>query len=211
MARRTKEEAEETRMQILDAAERTFHDHGVSHTSLNDIAAAAGVTRGAIYWHFENKGDVFQAMLDRLRLPLDDLAQACENEDEPDPLGHMQKLLIKLLTDVEHDSHRRCVSEILHYKCEYSADLGDLRQKMQALSRDCDQRITLSLSNAIKRGQLPADLDCQRAATCMYAYIEGLHRHWLLDPSRGSLADNAQWLVATLFDMLRLSPTLRRN
>jgi TetR/AcrR family acrAB operon transcriptional repressor len=54
MARKTKEEAQETRNAILDAAELVFQEHGVSHTSLAEIAAAAGVTRGAVYWHFAN-------------------------------------------------------------------------------------------------------------------------------------------------------------
>jgi len=55
MARCTKEKALETRERILDAAEDVFDDNGVSNTSLADIATAAGVTRGAIYWHFTNK------------------------------------------------------------------------------------------------------------------------------------------------------------
>lgn len=42
MARRTKEEAEETRQRILDAAEHLFHERGVSRTSLADIASGAG-------------------------------------------------------------------------------------------------------------------------------------------------------------------------
>src|SRR4029079_5949728 len=49
MARRTKEEALSPRIRILDTAERLFERHGVSRTSLQDIAEAAGVTRGAIY------------------------------------------------------------------------------------------------------------------------------------------------------------------
>src|ERR1700712_1304134 len=57
MVRRTKEEAAETRNSILDAAERVFFEKGVSRTTLADIALEAGVTRGAIYWHFANKGD----------------------------------------------------------------------------------------------------------------------------------------------------------
>lgn len=47
------------------------------------MAKEAGVSRGAIYWHFENKIDLFQAMLERLRLPLEELARASESEDEP--------------------------------------------------------------------------------------------------------------------------------
>jgi TetR/AcrR family acrAB operon transcriptional repressor len=56
MARRTKEEAAATRESILDAAEQLFVKQGVSRTTLQHIATAAGVTRGAIYWHFNDKG-----------------------------------------------------------------------------------------------------------------------------------------------------------
>src|SRR5215468_10863238 len=65
MVRRTKEEALETRNRILDAAERIFEKRGVSRTSLQDIAEAAGVTRGAIYWHFKGKDELFAAMMER--------------------------------------------------------------------------------------------------------------------------------------------------
>ncbi|MBC5762981.1 TetR family transcriptional regulator [Ramlibacter sp. GTP1] len=51
MPRRTKKEALATRNRLLDAAERQFLANGVAGTSLNDIAMAAGTTRGAIYWH----------------------------------------------------------------------------------------------------------------------------------------------------------------
>ena len=57
--RRTKAEAEETRQAILAAAERVFFKKGVANSSLDEVAAAAGVTRGAIYWHFSSKTDLF--------------------------------------------------------------------------------------------------------------------------------------------------------
>src|SRR6476659_3155944 len=69
MARRTKEEAQETRARLLDAAEQVFHEKGVAHASLEDIAAAAEVTRGAVYWHFKDKAELFDAMMQRVVLP----------------------------------------------------------------------------------------------------------------------------------------------
>jgi TetR/AcrR family acrAB operon transcriptional repressor len=90
MVRRTKEEAQETRSQILEAAEKAFYERGVARTTLADIASLAGVTRGAIYWHFSNKADLVQAMLDTLHEPLDEMAKASESEDELDPLGCMR-------------------------------------------------------------------------------------------------------------------------
>ena len=71
MARSTKADAQRTRERILDMAEREFHRHGVSRTSLEQVARAAGVTRGAVYWHFRNKADLFNAMMNRVTLPLE--------------------------------------------------------------------------------------------------------------------------------------------
>lgn len=68
MARKTKEEALQTRQIILDAAETLFQQQGVSRTSLQQIAQAANVTRGAIYWHFSDKLALFQALLDRAHI-----------------------------------------------------------------------------------------------------------------------------------------------
>ena len=85
MVRKTKEEAQETRNAILDAAERVFLERGVSHTSLAEIAAAAGVTRGAIYWHFANKSDVFDALFERVFAPLEERFEAMHDELRNNP------------------------------------------------------------------------------------------------------------------------------
>lgn len=206
MARRTKEEAEATRVQILDAAERVFHAQGVSRASLAEVAKAAGVSRGAIYWHFENKIDLFQAMLERQRLPLEELARASESEDEPDPLGCMRELLIKALTRLAHEPQTRRTHDILRYKCEYTGELAGLRERMQALSIECDQRIAKALGNAVSKGQLSVSLDCQRAAVCLHAYMEGVEANWLLVPDY-DLAQQAPLLVDAGLDLLR-SPAL---
>ena len=71
MPRRTKEEAQATRDLLLDTAAEVFERRGVSRTSMQDIATAAGLTRGAIYWHFRDKVDLFNAMMDRAILPFE--------------------------------------------------------------------------------------------------------------------------------------------
>ena len=73
---------------------------------------------------------------------------------------------------------------------------------------ECDQRIAKALSNAVSKGQLPADLDCPRAAICLHAYLDGLQANWLLVPSY-DLAGQAPALVEAVLDMLRNSPALR--
>lgn len=58
MSKRTHAEALQTKRSILDAAAKVFSANGFAKTSLSDIARDADVTRGAIYWHFENKTEL---------------------------------------------------------------------------------------------------------------------------------------------------------
>jgi len=210
MVRRTKEEAQETRCQIIAAAEKAFYKRGVARTTLADIAELAGVTRGAIYWHFSNKAELVQALLDTLQEGLAPLARASESEDEVDPLGCMRQLLVRLMHQMVLDPRTRRINEILHHKCEFTDDMCEIRQQRQSATLDCHQGIALSMSNAVRRGQLPADLDVERAAVTLYAYIDGLLGRWLLLPdSFDLLSDSGKWADAGL-DMLRLSPALRK-
>ncbi|WP_017906099.1 efflux system transcriptional repressor EmhR [Pseudomonas asplenii] len=208
MVRRTKEEAQETRRQILEAAEKAFYERGVARTTLADIATLAGVTRGAIYWHFSNKADLVQAMLDSLREPLDEMAKASEDQDEPDPLGCMRQLLIHLFQQIALDPKVRRINEILFHKCEFTDEMCDLRRQRRAVSLDCNAHIELALRNAVNRGQLPEHLDTARAAISLHAWVDGILYQWLLAPDSFDLNKDAERWVDTGLDMLRLSPSL---
>ena len=61
--RKTKEEAEITKHKIMDEALQLFKNVGYDATRLQDIAKAAGLTRGAIYWHFKNKLDILATLM----------------------------------------------------------------------------------------------------------------------------------------------------
>lgn len=62
--RRTKEDMLKTRETILSVALDCFLEKGFEATSLVEVASKANVTRGAIYWHFENKQDLYRAVVD---------------------------------------------------------------------------------------------------------------------------------------------------
>lgn len=209
MARKTKDDALQTRRQILEAAEQAFYQRGLARTTLADIAALAGVSRGAIYWHFDNKAALVQALLDSLHEPFDALAKASEDANETDPLGCMRTLLIQVLQQVALDPKTRRINEILFHKCEFIDEMCDLRQQRQANSLDCHVRIDLALRNAVNRGQLPAALNTTRASRCLHAYIDGTLAQWLLTPDAYALHEDAECLVDTALDMLRHSRSLQ--
>ena len=92
MASRSKEniqkkKAADTRNSILDAAEDVFNDRGYSKTSLNEIALVAGVTRGAIYWHFKNKEDLFNEMCERVRTPMREQLEKAVADSAGNPIS----------------------------------------------------------------------------------------------------------------------------
>jgi TetR/AcrR family transcriptional regulator, acrAB operon repressor len=209
MVRRTKEEALETRASILDAAEQVFFEKGVSRTSLADIAQAAGVTRGAIYWHFANKGDLFNEMFDRVLLPLDELKAASVNPGEADPLGRLIDICTVCLRDTAANPQRRRVFDILFLKCEFVEEMGPVMARYQNNMREGLGKLEVGLRNAISKGQLPADLNTKLAATMLHAFVGGSLRDMMMLPEFTDFDMHAQQMVEAMFDALRLSPALR--
>jgi len=203
MARRTKEEAQATRTQLLDTAEIVFREKGVSRTTLADIANSAGVTRGAIYWHFENKADLFLAMCDRATLPLEIMFDSIAAPDLADPLAKLREGCIEVLRQAEQDQRCRRVFEILNFKCEFVDDLAPtmLRRKECRLSAKAiiEQNLTL----AIDRGQIPAATDVHRAAIGLFSYIDGSIINWSMEADSYSLAEQAGELIDIFLDGLR--------
>lgn len=208
MARRTKQEALETRSQIIDAAELCFFKQGVSHTSLADIAKRAGVTRGAIYWHFDNKDEVVDALLLRARSPIQHLEEASRDIDEPDPLRRLHALLAEIFRQTERDPSTRRINEIIFHKCEYTDRMGDLREYMRELRRQSLDKLESALHNAVARKQLPERLDVDMAARSLQAQLIGTLDAWLLRPEDYSLADYADRLASSILDTIKHSPAL---
>ncbi|RJG03773.1 TetR family transcriptional regulator [Noviherbaspirillum sedimenti] len=211
MARATKEEAQETRNRILDAAEDVFHEQGVARTSLADIAQAANVTRGAIYWHFKNKVDLFDAMCERVRLPMTDMVQASAQGNVDDPLGQLRATCLFVLREASRNPHARKVFGILFHRCEYIDGAHGFITLQQGTLNTGARNIELTLKNAITRGQLPADLDARLAAILFQASWRGLLSNWLISPESFNLEQDAERFVDACMDNLRQAPSLRRK
>jgi AcrR family transcriptional regulator len=203
--RRTKAEAEETRLSILSAAERVFFEKGVSTASLDDVAKAAGVTRGAIYWHFANKTDLFLELYNTVNLPIEDMIARDVEQPAAEVLCYIEKSAGDWLTELAADEHRQRIFTIL-LRCPYGDDLLPVLEKQQ----EVDDRHTVMLDSAFDRarsaGFLNGNWTPQSATKALRWMMEGLCSEWLLFGRRFDLATEGKEGLKRLFDSFRQVP-----
>lgn len=181
MARRTKEDALATRHALLDAAERVFQAKGVSATSLNDIALEAGTTRGAIYWHFKDKADLYNAMMERVGLPLENaMTNAPRGED---PLSALRTAILNALDRTVHDPRTRRVFEVATHKVEYVDSLCAVRQRHLQVRAEFVGGIKQALLAATRQRGMRLPVPAELAAYGLFSLVDGLIQNWLLDSS----------------------------
>ncbi len=198
MARRTKEDTLATRNKLLDSAEYLFQSKGVSRTSLQDIARRAGATRGAVYWHFTDKADLFNAMIERVTLPLEaaffDEAALCPNSssDDVDALLNIRRATIEALGRIVNDAQTRRVFEVATQKVEYVNELHTVRLRHLAIRQSFVSRFEQSIENAAQRDSVLLPMPAALAARGFHALIDGLIQNWLLDQNAFDLLDVGQ-------------------
>ncbi len=156
MPRRTKLEAEKTRGAILKAAERVFYERGVVSTSLEAVAKAAGVTRGAVYWHFKNKAELLKALADMTYLPHEALLDSLIVQKPEDPLDALCAQCVFALDVSINDPQRRRLLTILVRRCEYVEETQALINRNNLCRERMRERLTFLFEEARAKGALAA-------------------------------------------------------
>ena len=194
MVRRTKEDALATRESLLDAAERLFQAQGVSRTSLNDIARKAGTTRGAIYWHFKDKADLFNAMMDRATLPLEQAFDAGD-KGAASALAQVRSGLGACLARIEGDERMRRVFEVATHKVEYVEELKAVRTRHLTVRNQFLTKMELGLVQAAVEQMLELRVPPAVAAHGLHSIVDGMIQNWFLDPGAFDLTGTIEKVV----------------
>ena len=180
--RRTKEAAEQTRRRIMQAALRTFHRRGIARTTLEQVARAARVTRGAIYWHFSGKQALLRAIRDDVSLPLVDRGDfTLLDQAAAEPLERIERFLRDLLSAVVEDEHTRLVFAVMSFRCEYVGELASELEEYVRKNRRLCNALTRVYRQAQRQGAGLNGLSPRLAALDTLVFLAGLLRLWLLD------------------------------
>ena len=182
MVRKTKENAELTRQRIIDAARVVFLSRGVSRSSLEHIATEAQVTRGAVYWHFKNKTEIFYAMRDQVFLPLiDRMDDTLAIESKEDPLTQIEQSLSDTINALNENIEMRQTYEIMMIKCEYVDEFATVLQQIIHNCANITDKFELAYQRASTQGILAAGHKPRALALDTHLFFSGLLHMWVKD------------------------------
>ncbi len=204
MVRQTKENAEITRQRIIDAAREVFLSRGVSRTSMEQIAAQAGVTRGAIYWHFSNKTELFSALREQVLLPLiDRMDDSLLLENNDDPLGQIGKFLSGTIDALNESSDTRQTFEIMMVKCEYVEELTAVLEQTLYNCERIAKKIEQLYERAKTKGQLKPTDSPAILAMDTHLFFSGLIHLWVKDLDNKHYRVQATALISNHINLRR--------
>lgn len=197
MPRRTKQDALATRAQLLEAAIGVFAEKGVSRTTLQDIALAAGTTRGAIYWHFKNKADLFNALMESAILPREQAMAQIGHDPTNDPLTELEQALQQSMQCIAGNARTRLIFEIATLKVEYVQESRAIQARHVQAYADATREMRRSLHEAAQRRRITMAVPLDVAAAGLHALTAGLIHTWMLAPAA--------------FDLVALAPVAIRS
>ncbi len=209
MVRKTKDAADNTYASLLEAAERVFFEKGVGGTTLADIAAEAGVTRGAIYWHFKDKASLLKALLDQAMLPMQAMLNALDDGPQPDPMGAIRNMCVQSLVNLVNSPQQQRVFTILLHKCENVGDVAIMLAEEMRCRDEYLNRTKSLLLQAQSMGQIPANADVSLCMQILHSFMVGTKHQWLVMQPAYALDQAAPAMVDAVLAGLRTQPPLQ--
>lgn len=203
MVRKTKEDAELTRQNIILAAREVFLVRGVSRTTMEHIASQAGVTRGAIYWHFKNKTEIFQAMRQQVFLPLiDRMDYTLLVENTMNPLDRIENFLCETIRLLNKSVETRQIYEIMMIKCEYVNEFAMVLQEILQTCSGIEEKLRLTYAKAKKQGLLHPSHEPAQLAIDTQLFFIGLLHMWVKDSGGNHFRNRATKLIKAHINLL---------
>ena len=187
----------DTRTRIMEAGVKIFAELGYHQASLDKVAAEAGLTKGAVYWHFSSKQDLFLAILDyqlsrQLRVLPSEIEQMLKADD---PVLALSEWLSSQLCALEGEEGK----SMLFLEFVTSSREPEVREKLKAIHGKILDGVALFMEEMQKKGWVRADLDPRAISVMTDALLKGLVVEWLVDPDRIKLKTLFQTISKVLW------------
>ena len=201
--RKTKTEAQKTRQHLLDAALEVFWRDGVTRASLQAIAQEAGVTRGALYWHFKNKEDLFETLFEQQYADFFAAFNDQTLRDNQDVWTHLQHNLTAMFETLATRESKHKFCNVMFSKCEQTAGNETITELACRYHRLFQKQIAYALQLSREQGRLPENTDIELAAIYLESSLVGLIKIWIDEPERVDLIAKSKRVIAANMRVLQ--------
>jgi len=189
--KRTSDEAKKTKASILDAGTKVFARVGYERATLEAIGNKANLTRGAIYWHFKNKQELFERILEREGGRLDKIIESALSTGSP-PFSKLRRLLEAVIDNFFDNETFRDFIELTWYKLG-SGQFGRIMDAKTVFVQNFLLLMERLLGESLASGEIRPGIDARRASYHLSCLINGFYRlyhvapEWARDKTRTKL------------------------
>lgn len=201
--RKTKTEAQKTHQHLLDAALEVFWRDGVTRASLQAIAQEAGVTRGALYWHFKNQEDLFETLFEQQYADFFAAFNDQTLRDNQDVWTHLQHNLTTMFETLATRESKHKFCNVMFSKCEQTAGNETITELACRYHRLFQKQIAYALQLSREQGRLPENTDIELAAIYLESSLVGLIKIWIDEPERFDLIAKSKRVIAANMRVLQ--------
>ena len=166
--RKTKEDTEISKLRILMAAETEFCLHGFSAANLNTIGRAAGLTRGAIFWHFKNKVNLFRSVVKRAIDQLREINKESFSHSGKTVMENRKEMLKRLINGKSFDIL------LMMADCYIAGELPkEVLDELFGETKRLFNDYMVMLTEAKKRGELREDTNIKAMLLALNVVLTG--------------------------------------
>ncbi len=175
--KRRKEDADQTREALLQAALLVFSQKGFTSSTLDDIATQAGVTRGALYHHFSGKAEMFNTLLQTaIGLPAQTVQEALAQGGSF--LEILKRVFITQIMMVQTNATYRATVELIMFKLEANPELETAKTLLANGRQASLLLLEQSMKDGVALGQVRTDLLPIELARMFLSLQIGLFHVW---------------------------------
>lgn len=166
---------DERTKQIIEAARTCFLDKGYFNTKMDDIARAASLSKGGVYFHFDSKREIFRALVSFDYESLSSILT--EAVDSEGTLRERMLMLSKSFFTALSQGNRARMMVIVS---EMSMRDEEVRQEMILASRSYVEQTTNLLKKGIQQGALRQDIDVEAVAFLLKTIVDGFQANAMI-------------------------------
>lgn len=201
MTKKRKENANETRKKILESALDLFFDNGYSQTNLDHIAENMGLTKGAIYWHFDSKFDLFENLSSDISEYIKD--KFSELHINSLLLSDLKKFLCSLTLLIVKDKKIFKYLSVIFLKIEWNSDFTAITSNLFTEHTKIDQYIERCLSKAIQNNEINPDYKINQILELLTLFLEGIVSNAIIENNYSNIEKKTEMAVEIFFKGLK--------